>query len=620
MLAKIRDKLSTWVIGILITLVAVPLVFMGLGDYQTAQETFAFKIDDTTVSTSKLEQEVFQYRQALDQNFQGNIPPIYTSKFIRSLTLDYMIRTILLDKTARSKGLVFHNDSIINEIYNTPSFRDENGFNKDKYLSQLFKIGMDSKSYEGYIFQKGITDQLKKSITDTSFVTKSEKTDLLKFRHHERNVTYKILRYNKIKDSINITEEILRNHYTQNKENYMSPAKGTFNYIDVDKNDLIKKIPSNDSILKERYDENLADGMYRSQALYSINHILIPDINESSKIIALEALSSIKKGMSFSDAALKYSTDEETLASKGYLGEFALSDMPDYFQSVVRSMKENEISELIESDNGFHILSLKNIQSEKTKTYSDVKNSILTEYRTEIGTREYFDLIDSLSERNFTKQISLKELAGEFNLDIKDSKLITVNEGKGIFNYDFVRAASFSDQVISQNETSDLIYVNEDRFIIIEKSTYQNPEVLSFDESKSFLTEIVTTLEADKLIKSKGENIRNDLNADINSSSYNLLSFKGTIDSDKINKELKEAFFSSNPNSGYRLYDMSNKDILIFVVDNIIYPEDLSQIDKSNDYFNFMNNTRSESEYNLFYNLLKSKADIKLNEEYLTSN
>ena len=55
----------------------------------------------------------FQYRQALDQNFQGNIPPIYTSKFIRSLTLDYMIRTILLDKTARSKGLVFHNDSII---------------------------------------------------------------------------------------------------------------------------------------------------------------------------------------------------------------------------------------------------------------------------------------------------------------------------------------------------------------------------------------------------------------------------------------------------------------------------------------------------------------------------
>ena len=40
-------------------------------------------------------------------------------------------------------------------------------------------------------------------------------------------------------------------------------------------------------------------------------------------------------------------------------------------------MKENEISELIESDNGFHILSLKNIQSEETKNYSDVKNSIL---------------------------------------------------------------------------------------------------------------------------------------------------------------------------------------------------------------------------------------------------
>ena len=146
MLSKIRDKLSTWVIGVLLLLIAVPLIFMGLGNYQSSQESYAFKINDQVISLSQLEQEVFQYRQALEKNFQGNLPPIYTTKFIRNVTVDYMLRTILLDQASRSSGLVFHNESILNTIYSTSSFRDDGGFNKEKYLSQLYQIGMNTSS------------------------------------------------------------------------------------------------------------------------------------------------------------------------------------------------------------------------------------------------------------------------------------------------------------------------------------------------------------------------------------------------------------------------------------------------------------------------------------------
>ena len=65
MLKNIRDNLSKWVTGVLLLLVAIPLVFMGLGDYRTSSESYAFKINDKTVSTSRLEQEIFQYKQAL---------------------------------------------------------------------------------------------------------------------------------------------------------------------------------------------------------------------------------------------------------------------------------------------------------------------------------------------------------------------------------------------------------------------------------------------------------------------------------------------------------------------------------------------------------------------------
>ena len=68
MLSRIRENLSTWVIAILLFLVAIPLIFMGLGNYQTTSETFSFKINDRTITSAQLEQEVYQYRQKKDSS------------------------------------------------------------------------------------------------------------------------------------------------------------------------------------------------------------------------------------------------------------------------------------------------------------------------------------------------------------------------------------------------------------------------------------------------------------------------------------------------------------------------------------------------------------------------
>ena len=118
-----------------------------------------------------------------------------------------MLRTILLDQASRNNGLVFHNDSIIKQIYSTSSFKDENGFSKDLYKSQLFKIGMNPKAYEGYIYQKGITEQIKSAITETIILTDIEKNELIKFKNHIRDISYKIIKYDDIKKSIQLLKK-----------------------------------------------------------------------------------------------------------------------------------------------------------------------------------------------------------------------------------------------------------------------------------------------------------------------------------------------------------------------------------------------------------------------------
>ena len=618
MLSKIRDKMSSWVVGVLLFLVAIPLIFMGLGNYQTASQSYAFKINDQIVTTAQLEQEVYQYRQALEKNFQGNLPPIYTNKFIKSITMDYMLRTILLDQASRNNGLVFHNDSIIKQIYSTSSFKDENGFNKDLYKSQLFKIGMNPKAYEGYIFQKGITQQIKNAITETVVLTEVEKQELIKFKNHIRDISYTIINYNDIKKSIKLTDQDLNNHYIDNKENYKSAAFARFKYIDIDKNDLIKNIKINDELVNTLYEKYREDGLYSKPISYKVNHILITKNAEDYESMAEEALTSIKNGLSFSKAANIYSDDEQTINSGGYLGEFILADLPEYISAAIITMDVGQISELIESDQGYHIISVLEKSENSVTPLDDVKKTIINDYKKENGTRMYFDLIDQISEKNFSKKYTITDLSEIFNVELKSSKYISEQSGHGIFNYDFLRKSLFNNSLTENNETSDLLYINDDRFIIAELDDYKKPLQLTFDESKSMIKALLLTQTTESKMISISEETRDNLNAGLSKEEQNLLFFTGNVDSKNINLDMKNIFFASSSKIGYSIKELDNGDYIIFTIKSISYPENLDKIDGVNDYINFATNTRSESEYNLFYNLIKSSSEIVINDEYMT--
>jgi len=616
MLTRIREKLSTWVIALLLVFIAIPLVFMGLGNYQSATDSYAFKINDQVITTSQLEQEVFQYRQALEKNTQGSLPPFYTNKFLRNITMDYMLRTIILDNTAKDYGLVFHNSSILNKIYNTSSFRDETGFNRDIYKSQLYRIGMTPQSYEGYIYQKGISEQLKNAITSTSIVTKQEKVDLIKFRHQTRRVNYKILEFETIKDSLKINNSIIENYYDKNKSSFMSDALAKYQYIDIDKNDIINEIKITDETITEIYNTNLANGNYNKPSKYEINHLLVTGKSIESEKKIKDAYEDLRSGLSFDKVTVMYSNDEETLTNQGYLGEFIASDLPTYLSSELADLDINEISEIIESDKGYHLMSIRNKVSDKPSSLEDKRSIIVSDYKKEMGTRKYFDLIDDIEERNFTKNYSISDISAAFNIPLLSSKFISQNDGYSIFNFDFVRNKIFSNNVINNNETSDLIYINDDRFIIAQLLTYKEPAQLSYEESKDIIKTLLLTQKTKELIKIKSEEERDNLNAGLSNLDKSFKKFIGTMDSEDISNDLKEIFFATTAETGFLASEINNN-YLIYNIDAVTYPDDIAKIENSDDYYNFVLNTRSESEFNLFYNNISSNLDIIINNDYM---
>ena len=111
MLRLIRDKLKTWAIVFLVVLIAIPLVFLGVGDYGTNQEQYAFKIDKQEVNRSIVLQEMRQFKDVLRKNYQGAIPPIYTDKFIKKITIDNSTYFLLDEKNRQNHSDLSENYS-----------------------------------------------------------------------------------------------------------------------------------------------------------------------------------------------------------------------------------------------------------------------------------------------------------------------------------------------------------------------------------------------------------------------------------------------------------------------------------------------------------------------------
>ena len=88
------------------------------------------------------------------------------------------------------------------------------------------------------------------------------------------------------------------------------------------------------------------------------------------------------------------------------------------------------------------------------------------------------------------------------------------------------------------------------------------------------------------------------------------------MDSESIDSSLKKIFFATSSETGFLSTNL-NKDYLIYNISNIVYPENIKEIDNADDYYNFILNTRSESEFNFFYNNVSSNLDIIINSEYM---
>ena len=616
MLSKIRENLSTWVVGLLVVLVAIPLVFMGLGDYQTPSNTYVIKINDQSITNSKIEQEVYQYKQALSKNYGGSIPPIYTDEFIKKITVEYIIRTTLIDQMSRDFGLVFHNQSILDDLYNTNAFRDKGVFSNDLYKAQLFRLNVTPEIYESYVYQKGISEQLKQSITDTSILTKNEILDLTSNRFQERVINFKILSRSQVESNLTISDDNLFDYYNSNKDNFREPEYAFFRFIEISKDNIYKNITITENELKTEYDNRLKDGLYSGTKKYVISHVSVSkrdDSDNTHKKIHSELLN----GKSFAQVSNEYNVSKESKTNKGFMGEIVIEDLPTPFKSAVYNLEIGQISEPFEYQNKYHIISIKSITDGKVTKFDSVKQDIRNEVLNDIAAKKYFSLIDEVNEIIYSGDNDISYLSDFLKVEVDVSQRVNKDSGTGIFEFNHIRNDLFRDEIILNQKLSQPIFIDEDRFIVAQVDKYYDERQMSFDESKNIIHKLLKDIKTTEILLEQSEELRDNLNADIKKIDSSFESFNGTTDSNEVSEELKNIFFNSNPTLGFQFKTMKSGDIMIFNIQSINKIKVVEKDDNYKDFINFSKNTYSESDFDRVFSMFKDNSVIDINNEIL---
>ena len=616
MLSRIRENLSSWVVGLLIVLVAIPLIFMGLGDYQTPSNSYVLKINDQTITNSKIEQEVYQYKQALSKNYGGSIPPIYNDKFIKKITIEYIIRTTLIDQMSRDFGLVFHNQSILANLYNTNAFRDNGVFSKDLYKSQLFRLNVTPEIYESYVYQKGISEQMKQSITDTSFLTKNEIIDLASNRFQERVINYKILSKSKIMSNLVISNEDLLDYYTSNKKDFRDPEHATFKFIEISKERISDTIDIPNSQIKDEYDNRLKDGMYSGTNKFNISHISVQKKDDASSMHK-EIYAALLNGKSFEQVTEDYDVSEESKSNRGFMGEYVIEDLPTPFKSVIYNLDIGKISEPFEYQNKFHIVSVKSITQGKVTKFESVKEDIRRELLNDITAKKFFSKIDEVNEIVYAGDNGIVYLSDLLKMRVDTSPRISKDSGSGVFQFNHVRNDLFKDDILFNSKLSQPIFVDDDKFLVAEVDKYVEERQMSFEESKSIIEKLVLDTKTSEILISTSEELRDNLNAGILEIDSSFETFNGSTDSEALKENLKNIFFNSNPTLGFQFKTLPSGDSIIFNIQSINKISKINEDENYIDFVNFSKNTYSESDFDRVFKIFKNNSNIEVDNKAL---
>jgi peptidyl-prolyl cis-trans isomerase D len=432
-------------------------------------------------------------------------------------TLERIVRERVMADAVSDAHLSSTDARLARELQQNPtiaSLRKPDGtLDMDRYRQLAGAQGLTPEGFEARVRKDLALRQVESGIASTSLAPIAQANTALNAFFERREVQVASFSPADYKAQVNPTDAEMDAFYQGNQKLFQAPESASVEFVSLDLESVKKTITLNDEELKSYYEQNVARLSGKEERRAS--HILInapKDMPAAEKAKAKENASALlaqvrKAPDTFADVARKNSQDAGSAASGGDLDFFARGAMVKPFEDAAFSMKKGDISDLVESDFGFHIIKLAEIKSPKQKTFEEVKPSIEADLRTQQAQRKFAEVAEAFTNAVYEQSDSFKQIADKLKLEIKTASNVQrkpLPDVKGALANAKLLTAIFNPDSVEKKRNTEAVEVAPNQLVSARITQYAPARVLPLAEVRNDVRERLVSSRAAELAKKDG--------------------------------------------------------------------------------------------------------------------
>jgi len=508
-------------------------------------------------------------------------------------SINSLIDQVLLRGEAERLQIDVNGKELVDSIAGIQAFQENGVFNKERYLQVLAYQRMSSDEFEALQRNELIINKVRDAIQAGVSVSEADVEEEFRNNNEKINLNFVSLAPAAFEKKVEVTDEALQTFFQEQQETFRVPEMVSLRYLQFEPQRYLDEVTFEDGELEKYYRRHLdqfeiLERIKASHILVKLDDNMDQETRDKKRALAEKLLAEARAGKDFAELARANSDDKESAAKGGSLGYFTRGSMVKPFEDAAFSLKPGEISDIVETPFGYHIIKVEEYTEPGVRSLEDAMDEVKEGLRTEKAKQLAFE--KAMDAYNINRKTGDLEAAAQANdLGLKET---------GPFARDgYIDGIGRNQEIINialmmEENTLAKPVITDNGVILFGLKERIPSHIPEFAEVKDMVTAAYRAVESTKLAQAAAEEMVADMET---GSSLAKLAKKGGLKLEETgdftrtyspfvprigtSKELSAAAFELAPDQKAfdRYFEVQNRFVVAEVKERI--PADLTQLD-----------------------------------------
>ena len=518
MFESIRNN-SKWLMLVLFLLVIPSFVLVGVdSSYFSGGSPVVARVDGADITQDEWDNAHRIESDRLRAQQPGLDARLLDSPAARYATLERMVRDRVLQVAAQKMHLQASDARLARSLQEIPQIaalrRADGTLDAEAYRALVGAQGMTPEGFEATVRRDMAVNQVVGAVTGTTFAGTEQANTALDALFQRREVQLSHFAPATFANQVTATDADLQAHYQSRPALFQQPEQTDVEFVVLDLDTVRAGITLAEDDVRTYYQENLARLAGKQERRAS--HILVTAPQDApaaeldkARARANELLAQVRKDpASFAEVARQSSEDTGSAAQGGDLGFFAPGAMVKPFEEAAFALNKGDISGVVQSDFGFHIIQLNDIKTPRQPSFEEMRSDLEKELKQQQAQRKFAEVAESFANTVYEQSDSLQPAADKLKLTVQSANGITRTPAAGasgpLASAKFLEAL-FSSDALDNKRNTEALETGPSQMVAGRVVRHQPARTLPFAEVKDRVQKLYVEEKSAQLAREAGQ-------------------------------------------------------------------------------------------------------------------